>query len=160
MTCTMGALTALNDYDNDRRDESFAHFYDKWKSNPLIVNKWLGLQAAQKTAHALSHVKDSTKHEAFDLSNPNKVYSLIGGFANHNPRFHQVDGKGYHFLAEKVLLLNAKNPQVASRMIEPLSFWKRYAAPHKDLMKNVLDTISRAEDLSPDIYEIVMKSLA
>ncbi len=160
MTDQMGALTAMNDYVDERRDECFEHFYQNWKHDPLIVNKWLGLQATQKIDKALEHVQSLIQHEGFDMRNPNKVYALIGGFCQQNPKFHQIDGKGYDFLAEKVIYLNKTNPQVASRMIEPLSFWKRYAEPHKSLMKKALEKISRSENLSPDIYEVVTKSLA
>ncbi len=159
MTDTIAALSAMNHFDQDDRDELFEHFYQQWKKDPLVVNKWLSLSAQQHVEHALDKVKSLMNHEAFDLENPNKVYALIGGFSSGNPKFHQSQGQGYEFLAQTVIELDKNNPQVASRMVDPLSHFASYAEPNGGLMKKALNHIAQIKTLSNDVFEIVTKSL-
>lgn len=159
MTDTMAALRALVNTECSQKSKALADFYHKWHHDALVVDKWFALQASSKLPGTLQHVKKLLHHEAFDIKNPNKVYSLIGAFGNNLVHFHVENGEGYQFLAEVVLQLNALNPQVAARMIKPLTEWKRYDLPRQKLMRQQLELLSKNPNLSPDLFEIVTKSL-
>lgn len=161
MTDRMGALTAVNHAESDIRTAMFDDFYQQFKHEPLVVDKWLGLQACSELPDTLATIQSLTKHEAFDLRTPNKVYALFRNFSTNNPScFHQADGQGYQCLADLVIQLNQQNPQVAARMVEPLSHFKRYDQKHSGLMKAALEHIQVQGHLSEDVFEIVSKSLA
>lgn len=160
MTDMMGALGALNHATHASRETLFADFYQQFKHDPLVVNKWLSLHATSELPSVLENIKGLLKHEAFDIRNPNKVYALIGTFSMGNPeRFHDEKGKGYEFLADRVLELNQANPQVAARMLEAFTQWQRLDDKQGQLMKVALERIQAAGQLSEDVYEIVTKSL-
>jgi aminopeptidase N len=100
------------------------------------------------------------EHPAYSATNPNKIRSLVGAFCSANPiNFHNPDGSGYQFLQEQIIALNKVNPQVAARLVTPLTKWKKFAEPNKTLMQNALSQIARQEDLVVDVREIVIKSL-
>lgn len=160
MTDRMGALSALNDIASSMRDKLFEDFYERWKHDPLIVNKWLALHAVSELPDTLLVLEKLLAHESFDMNNPNKVYALIHTFGASNPvGFHRGDGKGYEFIAARVMELNHRNPQVASRLVEKLTQWNRLTSPHSELMKRVLVNIREAGPLSEDVYEMITKSL-
>ncbi len=141
--------------------KALAAFYEQWKHEPLVVNMWLSIQAAESTEGALSRVKALLKHPAFDAKNPNKLRSVIAVFAGQNPtQFHAVDGEGYRFLADQVIALNSVNPQIASRLAVPLTKWRKYPSHSQQQMKAELQRILDTDKLSKDIYEIVSKGLA
>lgn len=161
MTDRIGALSAVNHIDDPMRDVLFGHFYEQFKHVPLIVNKWLALHATSELPGTLDKVKALIKHEAFDFGNPNKVYALLYTFSTQNPiQFHDAKGEGYHFIAQNVIFLNERNPQIAARLLESLTQWKRLEETHGQCMKTALQTIQKATRLSQDVYEIVEKSLA
>ncbi|MCS5711855.1 aminopeptidase N [Candidatus Berkiella aquae] len=160
MTDMMGALGALNHSTHPSREKLFNDFYQRFKHDPLVVNKWLSLHATSELPTALENIKGLLKHEAFDIRNPNKVYALINTFSMGNPeRFHDTEGKGYDFLADRVIELNQANPQVAARLLEALTQWKRLDNKQGQLMKKALEKIQSSGNLSEDVYEIVTKSL-
>ena len=139
--------------------EPMARFYSDWQQETLVVIQWLQVQAAMPDAGALERVRGLMEHPDFDMRNPNKVRSLIGGFAGLNPvNFHREDGAGYRLLGEVVGRLNSINPQVASRLLAPLTRW-RYYAGRQELMRAELQRLADLDDLSPDVYEVVTKSL-
>ena len=141
------------------RDQTLEGFYQDWRHEVLVVNQWLQLQAAIPDERALARVKGLLSHEDFDLRNPNKVRALIGGFATQNPiNFHQMDGSGYRFLADTVIQLNLLNPQIAARLLTPLTKWRNYAG-RADMMRAELQRLAEEPALSPDVFEIVTKSL-
>ncbi|BBB30150.1 aminopeptidase N [Neptunomonas japonica] len=136
-------------------------FYQRWIDQPLVVNQWLSVQASNPQRGALVQVENLMKHEAFNLQNPNKVRSLIASFCSLNPvNFHAIDGSGYRFLAEQVITLNSLNPQIASRLVTPLTRWKRYNLDRQDIMRKQLQRIMDSGELSRDVFEVVSKSLA
>jgi aminopeptidase N len=142
------------------RDELVERFYQKWKHQTLVVEQWLSMQSAAPVADNLPRVKALIQHEAFDLRNPNKVRSVIGAFCNSNAvGFHAADGSGYQFLGDYVLELNKLNPQIASRQLTPLTRWRRYDSKRQALMKAQLQRVMNEPNLSPDVYEVVSKSL-
>ncbi len=160
MTDTIAALGCLNNVEGDVRQQVFADFYQKWQENPLVLDKWFRLQALSFLPDTLERVKKLMEDPAFSLTNPNKVRSLIGSFsaANHY-RFHNEDGAGYRFLADRIIDLNGINPQIASRLVAPLIIWRRYEPVRAELMQQQLHRIAAVEGLSKDVYEVVNKSL-
>lgn len=135
-------------------------FYAAWQHEPLVVNQWLSVQAADPNPDALARVTALLQSPAFDIRNPNKVRSVIGVFANQNiVHFHAVDGSGYRFLADQVLVLNRQNPQIAARLLAPLTKWRRFDSNRQGLMKTQLARIAGQPQLSKDVYEVVNKSL-
>jgi aminopeptidase N len=160
MSDEIGALHILANRDFAQRDEALTRFYQRWRQEPLVVDKWFTLQAGAALSDALQRVKSLMRHEAFNIKNPNKVRALIGAFCHHNPlHFHAADGSGYVFLADQVLTLNTLNPQMAARLLGPLSHWRRYDAGRQAAMQRQLERILATPQLSPDVYEITSKSL-
>lgn len=160
MTDAMGALGALMLTEDPAYGVALAAFYERWQSDTLVLNKWFGLQAARQHSDTLAEVERLMAHPAFSLGNPNRVYALLGGFMMANPTgFHAADGSGYRFAADQVLALDARNPQVAARLVKVFSRWRRYDVGRQALMRAELERL-KAQELSPDVYEIVSKSLA
>ncbi|XP_014508853.1 puromycin-sensitive aminopeptidase isoform X2 [Vigna radiata var. radiata] len=160
MTEQFAALVAIAQTPGKTRDDFLADFYGKWEHDFLVVNKWFALQSSSDIPGNVENVRKLLDHPAFDLRNPNKVYSLIGGFCGSPVNFHAKDGSGYEFLGEIVLLLDKLNPQVASRMVSAFSRWKRYDESRQKLAKAQLEKIVSCNGLSENVYEIASKSLA
>jgi len=159
MTDVSAALTGVVNADRAAGDELLADFYKKWQDDPLVVDKWLILQATCLLPGTLDRVKELMLHPAFSIKNPNKVRSLIGAFCSNQQQFHAGDGSGYTFLADRIMELDPMNPQIASRMLTPLTMWKRYDKNRQKLMKTELERIAALPGLSRDVGEIVEKSL-
>ncbi|KAG2288231.1 hypothetical protein Bca52824_047835 [Brassica carinata] len=160
LTDQIAALAALAQKPGKTRDEVLADFYNKWQGDYLVVNKWFLLQASSDIPGNVENVKKLLDHPTFDLRNPNKVYSLIGGFCGSPVNFHAKDGSGYKFLGDIVVQLDKINPQVASRMVSAFSRWKRYDETRQALAKAQLEMIMSANGLSENVFEIASKSLA
>jgi aminopeptidase N len=161
MTDSIGGLTALMLIGGEDFDAALAAFFARWKDDPLVVDKWFALQARDPSASALMRVKALMDHPAFDAGNPNRLRALVASFAAHNPsRFHDPSGAGYAFLADQILAVDAFNPMAASRLVEPLGAWSRYAAPLGTLMRAQLERIAASDGLSKNVYELVSKALA
>jgi len=160
MTDVVSALFILVNSRCESRQQALQDFYTKWKQDPLVVDKWLSIQATSRMPDTLKNVKYLTTHESFSVRNPNKVRSLVGAFCGGNAvNFHSIDGEGYKFLTEYVLKLDALNPQISARLVGMFSFWRRYDTTRQHLMKFQLERILNCEGLSKDVYEIVTKSL-
>ena len=161
MTDAMAALACVVNADADVGAELLGHFHDRWRHDPLVVDKWLILQASCILPGALSRVRALTGHPSFTYRNPNKVRSLIATFCstNHN-QFHAADGAGYIFLGDQVCLLDELNPQIAARMLTPLTQWRRYDEARQRLMRAQLERIGSHPSLSDDVKEVVDRSLA
>ena len=162
MTERLAALAVLvNSPFEEEKAKSLASFADFFKDNPLVMDQWFSVQAASSLPGALERVQQLMQHPAFTLKNPNKVRALIGAFAGQNPvNFHRADGSGYRFLADQVITLNALNPQIASRLLSPLTRWGKYDSARQGLMKAELERILASGELSSDVFEVVSKSLA
>ncbi len=160
MTDQRAALTCLVHSEWAEKDEVIESFYQQWQHEALVVDQWLMVQATNPEGDALQAVKQLLAHPAFDMKSPNKVRSLIGAFAGSNLKhFHRPDGAGYEFLADRILELNKLNPSIAARLVTPLTRWKRQTEDRQALMKQQLERIAATEGLSPDVFEIVSKSL-
>jgi aminopeptidase N len=160
MTDTLAALAMLTNYAVPARSKTLDHFYQKWQHDQQVVEKWFAIQAGSRLPETLQHVKQLMQHEAFSIKNPNKVRALIGRFCAGNLiNFHAADGSGYRFLGDQVLQLDSLNPQIAARLVQNLSRWKRYDEKRQHLMKQQLQRILDKQDLSKDVYEIASKSL-
>jgi aminopeptidase N len=160
MTDAMAALTALANVDCPERLPALESFYAHWQHEPLVVDKWLAVQATSRLPGTLARVNELLSHPAFDLKVPNKVYALIRAFASNHVRFHAADGSGYAFLADQVIALNKLNPQVAARMARAFDRWTRFDEKRKAKAKAALERIRDTKDLSRDVAEIVTKALA
>jgi aminopeptidase N len=160
MTDRMAALTTLSSYAVPERQAAIDDFYRRYSGNPLIIDKWLSLQAAIPEAGTLDRVRALTKHLAFSLSNPNRVRALIGGFAQANQtQFNRPDGAGYEFLADTVLELDPKNAQVAARITTAFRSWRALEAVRRERAESALRRIAAAPNLSRDLRDIVDRSL-
>lgn len=161
MTNVMAGLVNLANMDCPERGEALAYFSERWKHDPLVMDKWLAIQATSRLPDTLDVVKGLMEHPAFTITNPNKVRALIGAFSQGNAlRFHEASGAGYVFLADRVLQIDALNPQIAARLVNPFTQWKRYDEKRKALMQTQLERIEKTPKLSKDVYEVVSKSLA
>ncbi|OFZ90288.1 MAG: aminopeptidase N [Betaproteobacteria bacterium RBG_16_66_20] len=160
MTEQFAALACLANSNASQRAIALDSFYDKWQHEPLIVDKWLAVQAGSRLPGTLARVKQLLAHPAFDLKVPNKVYSLIRGFSANHVRFHAADGAGYVFLADQVLALDKLNPQIAARIARGFDRWKKFDDKRKTVARTQLERIRDSGGLSRDVAEIIEKALA
>ena len=161
MTDALAALSAAVAAQLPCRDALMQEYDDKWHQDGLVMDKWFILQATSPASNVLETVRGLLNHRSFTLSNPNRVRSLIGAFAGSNPAaFHAEDGSGYRFMVEMLTELNSRNPQVASRLIEPLIRLKRYDEGRQTQMRAALEQLKGLENLSGDLYEKIAKALA
>jgi aminopeptidase N len=141
-------------------EAALADFLERWKSEPLVVDKWFALQARDPDEGALGRVMGLTAHPAFESKNPNRLRALVSTFANFNPaRFHDPSGAGYRFLADQILAVDGFNPMTAARLVDPLGGWRRYKPELGSLMKAELQRILAAPGLSKNVYELVSRAL-
>ncbi|MCR5872945.1 aminopeptidase N [Phenylobacterium sp. J426] len=160
MTDAMGGLSALMQIGGEAFDEALAHFYERWKSEPLVVDKWFAIQGRDPSEGALGRVLGLTAHPAFDAKNPNRLRALVSTFANFNPaRFHDPSGAGYRFLADQILAVDGFNPMTAARLVDPLGGWRRYRPELGERMKAELARIAAKDGLSKNVYELATRAL-
>ncbi|QYK03015.1 aminopeptidase N [Shewanella psychrotolerans] len=161
MTDSLGALSALNGEDGELRQALLDDFQQRWLDTPLVMDKWLTLQATCPGEDRIAAIMALCDHPAFSFSNPNRVRSLFGAFSAANIEvFHRNDGAGYKLLTDVIIKLNTLNPQVAARIITPLILFKKFDKSRQELMKASLESILNLPDLSKDLYEKVTKALA
>ncbi len=161
MTDAMGGLGALMQIGGEVFDEAVTHFYERWRDEPLVVDKWFSIQAQSPAPDALARVIGLTSHPAFEETNPNRLRALIGAFATANPvRFHDATGAGYRFLAEQILRIDRFNPAVAARLVDPLGGWRRYTPALGEMMRGELERIIATEGVSKNVYELASKAVA
>lgn len=160
MTDKMGALHALNDKACPERERALNAFYEEYQHQPLVVNKWLSLQASSSLPDTLENIKKLLIHPAVNLRNPNDVYALLVTLGNNMIVLHQKDGSVYQFLADQIIQLDAINPQVAARVLQPLTQFSHLDAHRQQLIRGELSRIAAQPKLSKDVYEVVTKSLS
>ena len=160
MTDVMAALYQLASSSAPQREAVLDEFHQRWRQEPLVLDKWFSVQALSRRLDTLQRVKTLLHHPDFSLTNPNRVRSLVGAFCSGNPvRFHDASGDGYRFLADRVLELDPLNPQIAARLLRALARWRRYDSHRQALMRAQLERILAAEGLSRDTFEIASKCL-
>jgi aminopeptidase N len=161
MTDQIAALGILANIDCPEREAALQSFYEQWKDDHLVMDKWLTIQATSSLPGTLGEVKSLLRHPAFTIRNPNKVRALITSFATANQvRFHAADGAGYALVADKVLELDGLNPQVAARLLGAFKSWRQFEPKRRKLMSKQLSRIAGAQGISRDVFEIATKTLA
>ena len=161
MTDRLAALATLSLHDVPARQHALDDYYKRFESDALVIDKWFQLQAAIPEQATLTRVRELTTHRAFSFGNPNRVRSLIGAFAQTNPtQFNRLDGAGYDFVAESVLTLDAKNPQVAARLMTAYRAWRTLEPARKVRAEAALRRVAQTPGLSRDLADIVERSLA
>ncbi len=160
MTDQQAAFTQLVHQQSRYAEPAIDSFYQQWKADQLVLDKWFMIQATTPVAETLSQVEALLQHQDFSLSNPNRVRACLGAFCSANPvAFHGNGGAGYQLLAKYVEILDKLNPQVAARMTIPLTRWRRYDPARQQQMQTVLQQLRDIDGLSADVYELVDKSL-
>ena len=160
MTDAIAAMFCLANTDCAERKPVLHEFYERWRNDSLVMDKWLSLQSTSRLPQALDEVLSLQQHPVYNAKNPNKVRALVGGFCHANPvNFHRADGRGYHFLADQVLALDPVNPQVAARLVSAFNMYRHYDAARQALVRGQLERIARAPGLSRDVFEIVSTGL-
>jgi aminopeptidase N len=160
MTDQMGGLSALTLVGGEALDRALKAFYDQWKSEPLVIDKWFSVQARSPAPDAFGRVLGLTAHPDFDSRNPNRLRALVMGFSVGNPyRFHAPDGEGYRFLADQILSVDSGNPSVAARMVEPLSSWARFEPRRAELMRGALSRVLQHPALSKNVAEVATRAM-
>jgi aminopeptidase N len=160
MTDALSALTAIANCACDERRAALDAFYAKWKDEPLVVDKWLGVEALSRLPGTVARVKELTAHPAFALTNPNKVYALLGSFAANQLNFHAADGSGYDLMASQSLAVDAVNPQVAARLMRNFERYRRFEPGRRALMRAALEQVAGTPGISKETAEVVGKALA
>ncbi|MCC7547109.1 MAG: aminopeptidase N [Burkholderiales bacterium] len=160
MTDAVAALIAIANSDWSERGPALERFYTKWNHEPLVVDKWLAVQASSRVPDTLTQVKRLTQHPAFDLKNPNKVYALIRTFCANQRHFHAADGSGYAFAADQILALDPLNPQIAARLARAFDRWKKFDGTRQAHARVQLTRMRATDTLSKDALEVVSKALA
>ena len=160
MTDSIAALSCLSHQAGEQREAALSAFYERWKSEPLVINKWFTLQAISDLPDTVERLVLLAKHPDFTLNNPNRARSLLGAFgAMNSAHFHREDGAGYRFLADHLIELDSLNPQIASRMVDSLLKWKRLEPTRRELMRAELERVASKEGLSKDVSEKAEKAL-
>ncbi len=161
MTDSMAALSALADTPCPERDAVLKRFYEKWRNEALVLDKWFAVQATSRLPGTLDSVKALLDHTAFDMRNPNKVRAVIGSFCSGNQvRFNAADGSGYWFAATQIGILDKLNPQVAARLARAFDRWRKFDPVRQQHARAALETIKGLAELSKDTMEVVSKALA
>ena len=160
MTMVIGGLSALNNIDSSQRREALSHFYKKWQDDPLELDKWFSFYATCTLPNAEGDVVSLVQHSKFDITNPNRVRSLLNNFATNNPlHFHNNKGSGYQLISDNIIHIDSFNPQLAARLVLPLTRWQKHNSHQKGLMIDNLQKIKAENSLSIDVDEIVSKGL-
>jgi aminopeptidase N len=145
----------------DEAAEALQRFFERYRDNPLVLDKWFALQASCRLPGAPARVRALAGHADFNLTNPNRARALVATFAGANPTgFHDASGDGYAFVAEQVLALDPRNPQVASRLVGAFNPWRRYDGQRQALARGQLERIRSTDGLSRNVFEIVERALA
>ena len=159
MTDQFAALAVLANNSGPEGKTALDDFYMRWQHEALVVDKWLSVQAASCLPETLLRVETLTRHPAFDLKNPNKVYALLRTFGGNHRHFHAADGDGYRFLAWQIAALDPVNPQVAARLARCFDRWKKFDAGRQGHARAALESLRKTEGLSRDVFEVVDKAL-
>jgi aminopeptidase N len=160
MTDSMAALRILASLDRAERDQALENFYERWKDEQLVLDKWFAIQAQSTASDTLERAERLRSHPAFSMKNPNRVRALVGALAHGNPlHFHAPDGRGYAFVGEAILEIDGFNPMIAARLASAFSSWRMLEPGRRALAQGMLERIAGKEGLSRDTSEVVGKML-
>jgi aminopeptidase N len=159
MTDQIACVQAIVHYRHDLRTQILSQFYEQWKDTALVVDKWFSAQGSSYVDNALDEIKLLFDHPAYTLNNPNRARSLLGPTIANSCAFHQVDGAGYEFAAQKILQLDAINPQVAARLANPFVHWRKLDSGQGQLMKTQVENMLVEKGMSNDLNELLTTSL-
>jgi aminopeptidase N len=159
MTDMIAGLAALTRMVSPRADAAFAHFHDRFAKDPLVIDKWMGLQAGSSRADTVQRVRSLMNHPAFDIKNPNRVRALVGAFSGNQLRFHAADGSGYVLVGETIQALDKLNAMVAARMAGAFETWRRFDEKRQALVRHELETMVKTPGISSNLFEITTKML-
>ncbi len=159
MTDTLAALGVLSLIPGHAREAALDRFFASFRHEALVVDKWFALQASIPETSTLDRVRGLMTHPAFSMSTPNRVYALIGSFSANTTQFNRADGAGYNLVAEVVLLLDGKNPQVAARVLNAFRSWKTMEPGRRLRAEEILRRIVAQPSLSADVKDIATRSL-
>jgi len=164
MTDVAAALRAIENCQHPDaqglRETVMPQFFERWSAEALVIDAWFSIQASSSRPYAIARVEALMQHPAFSLTTPNRMRSVLGGFAMNIGAFHESGGAGYRLLAETVIALNGFNPQMAARMLGPLTGWRKFDPKYGAAMQAALQMILDSGELSPDVFEVVTKTLA
>ncbi|MGB8221863.1 MAG: aminopeptidase N [Polyangiales bacterium] len=160
MTDYEAAFVSLVDLVSPETDRAIGEFYERWRGDALVLDKWFRMQAMSDAATVFDRVVALSKHPDFHLANPNRARALLHSFSAGNPTgFHRPDGRAYRFVADQILELDAINPQVAARVVSSFNQWKRYEPHRRELMRAELERFASRPGISKDVSEIVDRAL-
>ncbi|MDO1558144.1 aminopeptidase N [Brevundimonas sp. 2R-24] len=160
MTTALGGLAALIVIGGQAAEAALADFHDRWKDEPLVLDKWFTMQALDLRPENLARIEALAASPAFDLRNPNRVRALVGTFSQSgSPAFHHPSGEGYAFLARQIAALDPLNPMVAARLVEPLGQWRRMTPRLAEPMRRALEQVLATPNLSKNVQELAAKAL-
>ncbi len=161
MTDRLAALATLAAGVFPERIDAFDAFYDRYRADPLVLDKWLMLQAMVPTPATLDDIARLQDHPAYSRTNPNRIRALVGGFAGGNQTlFNRADGAGYDFVADFILDLDRRNPQTAARLLTHFRSWRALESGRSARAEAALRRIAAATELSPDTRDIITRTLA
>jgi len=163
MTDRFNALAALVGSGHELASTALAQFHALFKNEDLVIDKWFALQAStpDRGGNILPIVRQLMQHPDFNLRNPNRARSLIFSYCSANPGgFHRSDAAGYVFWSERVIELDAINPQVAARLARALDRWRKLTEPYRQAAKAAIERVAAKSDLSDDVREVVTRALA
>ena len=160
MTDALAALRCLVDIEDPLRAVAMDAFYQRWRDQPLVLDKWFAIQAKSNAPNTFEQVVELSKHRDFTVTNPNRLFSLLSTFAHQNPaHFHRVDGAAYEFIADRVIEVDAINPVTAARLASAFLTWRRLEPRRRAALEAVLRRLE-ATELSTNTDEIVRRALA
>jgi aminopeptidase N len=159
MTERLGALSAIAFKPDAARERALEAFGRRYAVEPLILDKWFALQAQIPERETLERVRGLMNHRGFSLANPNRVRALIGGFCANQTQFNRHDGSGFALLEEIVVTLDPSNPQIAARLLTAMRSWRSLEEVRRGHAEAMLRRIAAQATLSPDVRDIVTRSL-
>jgi len=135
-------------------------FEEQWQDTPLVLDKWFAIQSSAPQPEVVERVAELQQHAKFDRNNPNRQYALMASFGRNMTQFHRQDGAGYRMTSAMIRYLNDKNPQVAARLVTPLTQWRRFDSQRQRLLKAELEQLQKLPNLAADLDEKISQSLA
>jgi len=154
MTLSKAALNVFQEFDCEEREEASKIFFNRWASNKVVLDNWFYFSASSESKNSIEKIENLFNHELFDKKSPNTLRSILNGFVSNNRTFHSKDGRGYNYIAEKIIKYDKYNPIIISRFLKIFSRWNLYNEPYRSLMLNSIYKIDKIE-LSNNSREVI-----